>query len=344
MSDMLMNSTFNKTEFQKEEKVVVEESMRLKDDAPTILEDLKESVIYKNSSYEHAIDISSYHKNPFDRGKIMDLYHAFYRPDKMILSVITNVPFSEVVKMVDSSFYAKLHKSNPRLDAVLLNNTIKYSDIVQTQPTYHMAKHSNISTIHMDISFRTCNYYSDDKYVLDLLKHILSGSFGSRLSMLLRDKNGLTYVSTVATTYYEHAGDFSVYAQLTPSKIMKNGKKPGVLPLIIGLLNDLVKHGVSEKELKTAKLNITGKMLLVLEHSDSQSLHNGIEYLMKRDISKITPLDKVCEKHVNSISASQINTAIRKYLKPSTMNVFIIGNELPDEGSVKNCCSEFRCC
>jgi predicted Zn-dependent peptidase len=159
--------------------------------------------------------------------------------------------------------------------------------------------------------------------------------------MLLRDKNGLTYVSTVNTTYHEHAGDFSFYAQLTPSKILKNGKNPGVLPLIIGLLNDLVKHGVSERELNTAKLNLNGKMLLVLEQSDSQSLHNGIEYLMKRDVSKITPLDKVCEKHLNSISVSQINSAILKYLKPSTMNVFVIGNEIPDEASVKRCCSKF---
>jgi hypothetical protein len=339
MSDMLMNSIFNKAEFQKEEKVVIEESMRSKDDAHTILEDLKESVIYKGSSYEHSIDTLSYHKTSFDYKKVLDLYHAFYRPDRMILSVITNIPFNEVVKMVGRSLYAK--SENPKSDSILQTNMIKYTDISQTEPTYTMEKHANVSTIHMNISFRACDYYSDDKYILDLLKHLLSGSFGSRLSMLLRDKNGLTYHSTVNTTYYEHAGDFSFYAQLTPSKILKNGTKPGVLPLIIGLLNDLVKHGVSEKELNTAKRNINGKMLFVLEQSDSQSLHNGLNYLMRSDVSKVTPLNKVYKTHLNTVTLDKINATIRKYLTPSTMNVFIIGPTLPDLREVKRCCQLF---
>jgi predicted Zn-dependent peptidase len=339
MSDMLMNSIFNKTEFKKEEKVVIEESMRSKDDAPTILEDLKESVIYKGSSYEHAIDTISYHKTLFDYNKILELYRAFYRPDRMILSVITNVPFQDVVKMVGGSFYAKT--ANPKSDAILQTNVIRYSNINQNEPTYTLEKQTNISTIHMNISFRTCNYYSDDKYTLDLLKHLLSGSFGSRLSMLLRDKNGLTYHSTVTTTYYEHAGDFSFYAQLTPSKILKNGTKPGVLPLIIGLLNDLVKHGVTEKELNTAKLNINGKLLITLEQTDSQSLHNSVNYLMESDVSKVTPLNKVYETHLNPVTLDKINAIIRKYLKPSTMNVFIIGPTLPDLREVKRCCESF---
>jgi len=341
MADMLMNSVFHASEFQKEEKVVIEEVMRLQDKAESILEDLKESVLYKNSSYEYSIDTLSYHKRSFSYNKILELYHTFYRPDRMILSVISNVPFSNVVKMIDNSFYAKPRAPNPRLDAILQTNMIRYSDISQTEPTYHLEKRANISTIHMNISFRACDYYSDDKYILDLLKHCLSGAFGSRLSMLLRDKNGLTYHSTITTKYYEHSGDFSFYAQLNPSKILKNGAKPGVLPLIVGLLNDLVKHGVETKELDTTKRNIKGKLLIVLEQSDSQSVHNGVDYLMKSDASKITPLNRVYERHLKSITVAQINAVIRKYLKPSAMNVFIIGNDIPDEKSVKKCCEEF---
>lgn len=341
MADMLMNSAFHASEFQKEEKVVIEEVMRLQDSAETILGDLKDSVVYKNSSYEYSIDTLSYHKRPFSYNKILELYHAFYRPDRMILSVISNVPFASVVKMIDRSFYAKSHTPNPRLDAILQDRALYYSDISQTEPSYHLEKRANISTIHMNITFRTCNYYSDDKYILDLLKHCLSGAFGSRLSMLLRDKNGLTYHSTITTNYYEHSGDFSFYAQLNPSKILKNGAKPGVLPLIIGLLNDLVKDGVGKKELDTAKRNIKGKLLIVLEQSDSQSVHNGVDYLMKSDASKITPLNRVYERHLKPITTAQVAEVIRKYLKPSAMNVFIIGNDIPDVKSVKKCCEDF---
>ena len=342
MSDMLMNSSFKRTEFQKEEKVVIEESMRLQDNAESILEDLKESVIYKNSSYEYPIDTLSYHKTLFSYDKILELYHAFYRPSRMILSIVTNIPFDEVVKMVNSSYYAKLYKANPSLDIILQSRVIQYSDILQTEPTYHIEKRKNISTFHLNVTFRTCDYYSDDKYVLDLLKHLLSGTFGSRLSMLLRDKNGLTYHSTVTTNYYEHSGELSFYAQLIPSKLLKNGDKPGVLPLIIGLINDLVKNGVSQRELSTAKRNINGKMLLVLEQSDSQSIHNGINYLLKRDVSKITPLNKVYDVHLKDISLQQINGIIRKYFIHNSMNIFIIGPELPNLEQVKHCCEKLH--
>jgi predicted Zn-dependent peptidase len=62
LGDMLLNSVFDKGEFEKEKKVVVEENILLEDSGENIVADMYDAAIYKGSPYENAIDKLSYHK------------------------------------------------------------------------------------------------------------------------------------------------------------------------------------------------------------------------------------------------------------------------------------------
>ena len=174
-----------------------------------------------------------------------------------------------------------------------------------------------------------------------MLEHILSGTFGSRLTMLLREKNGLTYTSNASTTFYEHAGDLTIYAQMDHNKIIKNGKANGVLPLVIELLNDLLKNGVNEKELKTAKLNLKNKMFVELEDSDTQCEHNGEEWLIHNDLKKLVSYGNVFDRFYSSITTKQINEIIKKFFKRDRMIITMVGEPLPTKSSVEKVCSKF---
>jgi predicted Zn-dependent peptidase len=81
---------------------------------------------------------------------------------------------------------------------------------------------STIKTAYISIGFRTCSRFNEDKYTLDLLRILMGGKFTSRLTMLLREKNGLTYTSNVSTTYYEHSGDITIFSITDSENIMHN--------------------------------------------------------------------------------------------------------------------------
>jgi len=395
MSDMLLNSIFNKKEFEKEERVVIEENIRANEEAAGILDDMTEEMMYKGSSYAFPVDSIDYHKNiRFSYEKVVEIYRGFYLPERMILSIVSNVPFNEIVKSLETSYFAKTFGANritvgsggERMNSgtlvkelLLQKHNIHFSNITQNDIQYNIQTKPGTSTIHLNIAFRTCNRYSHDKYVLNMLKHILGGSLGSRLSLILREKNGLTYTSDVYTDYNEFSGQFVIYAQVDQDKIIynktnsltkvpelgrsptltfgsrlapndksnktkgKTNKNKGVLPLIIGLLNDLVKNGITESELTTTKKNIFGKMTIRLEDTSIQASNNGFEYLVNGgNANIITPYSQIYDTHLKEITKKQIDDIIIKYFKRSCMNVALVGGKNPSEDMVRRECEKYN--
>jgi len=340
VSDMMLNSTFNRKEFVKEEKVVVEENLRDRDNAESDLGDLTESLLYKGSSFSFPIDMIEYHRDgPFDYDKIMQFYRHFYRPENIVVSIVSQLPFKEIVRMVQESYFSKVVKSIPLktthpLYAMQLST-------VQTQGLQCvLMKKPGINTVHMNISFLTCNQTSRDKHVLNLLKHILSGTFGSKLTTLLREQNGLTYTSGASTTYYEHAGDFTIYAQMNNEKVFRNGSREskGVLPLIINMLNGLIKKGVSDAEFKTAKRNFRGKIQIELEDSSVLAGHNGRDLVLYSDPDNIIPYSRFFEHYIEPITRADILAVIHKYFKKERMVVTMVSEHLPNQTAVEREC------
>lgn len=340
LGDMLLHSTFSSREFVKEEKVVIEENLRSADDPLSTIDDMYNSLIYAGTSYECPIDHISYHKHPFSRQKILDFYRLFYCPDRIILSIVSSLSYQQIIKMVEKSPFAKniIHANiDKNRDAIRFLPPTPQSGIL-----YKVFNQPNLNTIHMTISFRTCSLFSNDVHIFKLLQHIMSGTFGSMLSVILREENGLTYTSDSMIQHIETTGDFTIYVQLDKTKLLHNGKNPGVLPIIIHLLNSLVQDGVPKKTFQTAKTNMRGKMMLGIEHSNIQASHNGLEWLLYSKIESVIPYQDLYKSTIEPIRLQDINNIIRHYFKKSAMFVCLVGSSLPSEKSIQRECEKFR--
>jgi hypothetical protein len=335
ISDMLMNSTFVKTEYNKEYKVVVEENIKNENDPDVILEENLDKLLYKGSSYEFEIDNLRYHKKRIDYNAIMEYYHSFYIPNRFVLSINTNISFDTIRQIVLKSQFMKKKAS---FNEELTKRTISFAIAPQTKPQYYLHKKTGIVTNLISIGFRTCPHSSKDKYVLNLLKQILNGLSG-RLSMILRDDNGLTYSSQSDADYYEHLGDFILTAETDYKKLIKNGSGKGVLPLLIDLICNLKKNGVSDEELSVAKNSKRETMKLNLEDCYNAADHNGKEYLIYGDSASIIPYDKIYETCYKNITKKDIHEVACKYFKPECMSICIVGETLPSQSMVEKICN-----
>jgi len=347
VSDMMLNSVFKKSEMTKEHQVVIEENIRDSDDSEDIVSNMMNRHIYKGSSYEYPVDDIKYHKKgALEHDELVKIYKKYYRPNNIILSIVSHVSFAQILKVIELSYFLKGvdKKQIPNcMSSPMPVLNLAYTP--QTQIQYELLKRMGKNTLHLMIGFRTCSHFSTDKYCLNILKNVLGGALSSRLFMILREENGLTYTSSASTTYYEHLGDFSIYAETDYKKIMKNGtKSKGVLPLIIDLLHDLIKHGIKQSELTETKSNLKGKMMLNREDIDTQTSHNGYEYLLfgaNRSVSrgdKIIPYRDVYDTFYKNITMQQINDVIRKYFKPENMTVCIVGSHIPSLKTIQDEC------
>jgi len=124
---------------------------------------------------------------------------------------------------------------------------------------------------------------------------------------------------------------------------MHNGtsSKKGVLPLIIDLLNDLAKHGVTQDEITKTKHYLKGQLTNMLENANTQSYYNGLRVLLHNEERDIVSFKDVYSVHYAKITKAYANAIIRKYFRRDAMNVALVGGGIPSHHTLMNCFSKF---
>lgn len=257
------------------------------------------------------------------------MYDAVYVPGNMILSVVSDVSFAQILQCIRRSHYGGKKSSRQLQTATLYKSMAKEAK----ETICHFRHKSGSETAHVQMSFRTCPRNHPDRFVLDLLKHIVGGTLRSKLFVFLREKHGLTYVSRCSTDYNECTGSMSFYAQVDMHKILRNGSKgPGLVPLLITFLQDLVQHGLTAEELRVGKRNKQVQLHLALENLETHSEYNGVEWLVTADdaASSFVPIHQFYQTHFKGITRAQILRVCRTYLC-SPMVACFVGVFTPDQ-------------
>jgi predicted Zn-dependent peptidase len=327
LSDMLINSTFNEKEFEKEEKVIVEENNNDNNDPESIIEDVIEQQLYKNTSYEYPIDCLEYHsKQKFKYKEIIDFYHKYYIPYNMSLSIVTNHSFKNIENFIKKTFFFEKSK-----EIIKPTVPIIYNDLILNNETqYKIIEKKGITNVLISIGFRTCGKNSKDKFSLNVLSEILGNSLNGRLMMILREKYNLVYNASVSTNYYEEMGDFTFKTKTSISNLFKKKNKHGVLELLFKIIRDVIKNGITEKELHYIKGYIEGNFLILLQDIVNQTVYNGEETIYESlGNEKIVPFSKIYETYIKNITLKEINEVIQKYFILNKMYFCILSEKLP---------------
>jgi predicted Zn-dependent peptidase len=99
-----------------------------------------------------------------------------------------------------------------------------------------------------------------------------------------------------------------------------DGKKEGILPILIGLIRDLIQHGITDDDMKRAKGNCKGKVLMELQSIDSLASYNGMNAVFQHQPGTFQNFYKT---HIESITVKQVHDVIRKYMTYENLAVGI---------------------
>jgi predicted Zn-dependent peptidase len=324
----LLNSVFDEKNCIKEEQVVIEENSKNSDDSSDIAFVELDKLMYKGSVYELPIDEMSYTKQ-LTCARMHEIHKLRYQPNKMILSVVSNLPFDHVKHIVASSFFVKTK------NRVLCDSKLDQYLPPQTEARIKIIEKKSEVTTHLCMGFRVDE---EDRYKLILLKTIIGGPMSGRLYTILREQNGLTYHSSATVSMYVDYGDITFYAESDSKKMMQNGKgKKGVFPLIVDMLSDIAQNGVDAKEVTAAKQSLEGTLNTSLDENELKCIHNGLSELLYPDRT-ICPYNKLYEKHYKNVTMGEINQVARKYLNRRNMSVCFSGGSPPKLTEVQRLC------
>ena len=336
IGDMLLNSVFDKTQYDKEHDVVREEMTKDADDAETTVLENADRLLYAGSTFANPVDLLKYHEGPhaLKHADVLEMYNTYYVPSRFILSICSANSFEEIKRCVDASPFAKSKKvSATPIPPLILAVT------PQTGVQYCIAKQPGITPAHICIECRTCAITNNDRYCLKVLKNVLGETMNARLFFLLREDNGLSYTSTAMCDYFEHMGDFKIYTECDNSKVFHNAsvtqgakgskgnKGLGVFPLLMGMIEDLVKNGITQDELNMTKSYLKSKMLMKAEDCDALAKHNGKLLLFGIECNEETRFSSVYKNHIEPITKKQMDACIRKYFRRDGMTVSVISSD-----------------
>ncbi len=244
LSDMLMNSRFDETQFTKERDVIIGE-MRLHNDNPgRRLSDGVFKTVYQRHPYHHPIIGYEPLFKSLTRDELFDYYKANYIPNNIVFSVAGNVNANAALDKIKSAFADFLPKP------YLLRNLPQEPD--QISPREYQEEYPTDVT-RLSLAFQGVKAADKDMFALDVLAMILGQGESSRLYQSVYKKQGLVQEISAMNFTPMDRGLFEISCVLDKEKI------PQAITAVKDEIAAIKKDGVEARELEKAKQQVLSR-------------------------------------------------------------------------------------
>lgn len=313
LSDMYFNAQFPQEELDKERGVVLEEIKMCEDTPDDLVQDLISSALYFEQAMGQTILGLRDNIKYCDRHSILNFKKKHYIPSKTVISVAGKFDFDQLDKLVERYFESNFEGA--------FEDILPVPNVTYCNKLMHAFK--DIEQAHLQLSWGGVSVDSPKRYALSLLANILGGGMSSRLVQVIREQHGLAYSVYAYPSYYENCGNFEIYVGCSP----ENNQL--VCQLLQKVLTDLVKNGVTEKELSRAKVQAVNALYMNAESNMT------LMRLYGRCMLKSGKLFNVQEEidGYTSLNVQDINDVARQIFTQKHASAYV-GKQIDDYGAV----------
>ncbi len=285
LSDMVKNPLFDKKELEKERKVIFEEIKMRKDNPMIHVFDEIQNYLYEGTLGKGLIGTYST-LDSIDRKKIVKKFEQIYQPNNLILCVVGDADFNQVVKFAEDNFWDKKGKV-PKFSIGLKNK-------IKTDSRKGIDQANFVFAYHVPLA-------SDKKnHAARVLSTLMAEGMSSRLFSEIREKRNMAYVvKGGSNTNKDFAYNF-VYVGTEKKNV------EGVKNLILEEFKK-VSESLTEKELKEVKEQMIGNHHISMEESQSQMVN-----LLLHEIDGDAKTFYDFEKNIRAVKLEDVTELAKK--------------------------------
>ncbi|HKL24581.1 MAG TPA: pitrilysin family protein [Candidatus Nanoarchaeia archaeon] len=289
LGDVVRNPKFDEKEIEKERKVIFEE-IKMRHDVPQIyVFDEIQKCLYSGSL---SVDLIGTYEtmNSIKRDKILENFKKFYSPENMILTVVGDADFNEVISYAENMFTGEKEKNEIKEQPLELKNEQKTEtragvDQVNFVLAYHVP---------------TAEDKGGGDYAARILSSLMAEGMSSRLFSEIREKRNLAYaIKGEAEINKKFAYNF-IYVGTTKEKLEE------VKKLILEEFKK-ISESLKEEELNQIKEQLIGNYLISIEDSQEQMT----ELLFSEVHSKAEDFYEF-EKMINQVKLEDVKELAQK--------------------------------
>jgi predicted Zn-dependent peptidase len=156
----------------------------------------------------------------------------------------------------------------------------------------------------------------EKRYVSYVLNTVLGGGMSSRLFQKIREEQGLVYSIYSDLNPYRDTGCLSVYAGTSTEAI------PKVVDSVLNEFREMKGENIPEEELRRAKDQLKGSLMLSLESSTSRMSNLARQEMY---FERFFSLDETIEQ-IESVTAEQVTEMAASLFQTEKIAVTALGN------------------
>lgn len=294
-ADVLFHSVFPQHEIEKEKDVVVEEINSYRDTPAEQIYDDFEELFFAGHPLAHNILGSKQNVRRFTPERLRRFMSDHYTPERMVVTVVGDVPFARLVKLCERYFgdYTAHSVEDRRAE-------------VPSPRRFSQRVNRHTHQAHLMVGCSAPGIFDEDKVPFTLLNNLLGGpAMNSRLNVAIRERHGFCYTIESQYVPFSDTGLFYLYAGV------ETEAQDRAVELIVRELQRLCESPLTAAQLKAAQRQLMGQMAVNNDMSINEMQSIGKAYLnfdhvdtleeMNRDILQVTTADvqRVANRYLN---------------------------------------------
>lgn len=246
LTDIVTNSVFPKSEFEKEKKVIFEE-IKMRDDTPSeYVFDKMLGFLYETP---FGLDLLGTPKTlkAISREKLLGKYNRSYVPGNMVFSVVGDYDFEKIIGFCEKNFKNKKFK----------NKKVK----IIPRKLERIERRKGVKQTNLALGFHSPKSGEEGFFECMVLNNLLVGGMSSRLFQEIREKRNLAY------EVGGHHASRREYSYLLFNVGCKKSNLKKIKSLILEEIKKL-SESLTEEEVEREKEALIGSHFIDMEKSD----------------------------------------------------------------------------
>jgi len=251
LSDMIKNPLFDEKELEKERKVIFEE-IKMRKDSPRVyvLDEIK-NYLYE-SPFGPSLIGTEKTMDSIDKNKIVNSFKKIYTPNNMILCIVGNANFEEIIQFIENNF-SEIKGDIPQIEVKLRNES-------------RTEKRKGIDQANLIFAYHSPLADDEKNYAAQVLSTLMAGGMSSRLFSEIREKRNLAYAVKGEASINKKFSYSIIYIGTTKENLEM------VKKLILEEFEKVV-NNLEEFELNQIKDQLIGNYQISMEDSQNQMVN-----------------------------------------------------------------------
>ena len=305
LSDIVLNPVFNPKDIVREKGVILEEIKMDEDNPDYLVHELFTQNFWKDHPLGKPILGTKETVRSFKQENLFEFYRQRFAPNNIIISAAGNLHHAKFVELIQQRFAGLkavpngFHQPTPAVTPRIITRNKKALEQVQ-----------------LCIGVPSHPISHQKRYVSYVLNTVLGGGMSSRLFQKIREEQGLAYSIYSDLNPYRDTGCMAVYAGTSLEAT------PSVVEQVLAEFRELKSRPLPEEELRRAKDQLKGSLMLSLESSISRMSNLARQEMY---FERFFSLDETIEQ-IESVTAEELSEMSNQLFQTDKIAVTVLGN------------------